>query len=168
MIPVAEVQFFDVVLFFHILAVVIGFGPTFAYSAFIAIAGKDGGRAVPSVSRGIEFWDKTIVTPASLLVLATGIYMVADTPAFELSDFFVSWGIAAVIVLLGVTHGIMLPALRRSIEVAEREVKAAPGDGPVEFSAEYEGHVKKLQTWGPLLGLIVILTIYFMTAQPFQ
>ena len=49
MIPVAEVQFYDVVLFFHILAVVLGFGPTFAYSAFIAIAGKDGGRAVPAV-----------------------------------------------------------------------------------------------------------------------
>ena len=40
MIATATVQFYDVVVFFHILAVVIGFGPTFAYAAYLTIAAQ--------------------------------------------------------------------------------------------------------------------------------
>ena len=35
----AEVQFYDVTVFFHITAVVLAFGPTFAYGVFFATAG---------------------------------------------------------------------------------------------------------------------------------
>lgn len=34
------VQFYDVVVFTHVLAVVVGFGPTFAYAMFAAVAAR--------------------------------------------------------------------------------------------------------------------------------
>ena len=46
----AEVQFYDVVVFFHILALVLAFGPTFAYGLFFATAGPDP-AALPTIGR---------------------------------------------------------------------------------------------------------------------
>ena len=34
------VQFYDVIVFAHILAVVLAFGPTYAYPVFLAVAEK--------------------------------------------------------------------------------------------------------------------------------
>jgi hypothetical protein len=42
---------------FHIAAVVIGFGPTFAYGAYMAAAEREGVRAIPLIGRTIVFWD---------------------------------------------------------------------------------------------------------------
>ena len=72
------------------------------------------------------------------MILATGIYLVADTPALELSDFFVCWGFLAIVVLLGVSHGFLLPATAAVDRGGRARGQATPGDGPVEFSAEFE------------------------------
>ena len=64
MITTAAVQFYDVVVFFHIAAVVVGFGPTFAYAAYLTMAQREGGQAIPLVGRTIVFWDRTVNTAA--------------------------------------------------------------------------------------------------------
>ena len=51
------VQFYDVVLFFHIGFVVLAFGPTFAYPVFLAIAMV---LAVPAIGWASGCW--TVVT----------------------------------------------------------------------------------------------------------
>ena len=38
--PVAEVQFYDVIKWLHVSAVVVGLGATFAYGVFIAVASR--------------------------------------------------------------------------------------------------------------------------------
>ena len=158
------VQFYDVVVWLHVSAVVVGFGSTFAYAVILATVGRDNPRAIPAVLRGISANDRTLATIGGTLVLLTGIYLAADR--WDFSEFFIAWGIVAVLVLLGLTHGYFLRNEKRAIEHAERDIERA-GDGPVEFGPEFEQASGGLAKVGTLAGLIVILTIYVMAAKPF-
>ena len=161
---ISAVQFYDVVLFVHILAVVLAFGPTFAYGVFLSVAQRTDPRAIPAVGRGIQAWDK-IASFLLIVILAAGIYLTADR--WEFSDFFISWGFLAVIAIGALSGGFFMPQTRKAVELAERDI-AASGDGPVQLSAEFEAVNKRLGQVGGAAGLLVVLTIYVMTAQPFQ
>jgi hypothetical protein len=159
----ASVEFYDVVLFFHILAVVLAFGPTFAYGLFIATAQREGGVAIPAVGRSIITWDRVAGTLGMTLILLTGIYM-ASRDFWDFSDFFVSWGFVAIIALFGLVHGYFGPKTRKAVELAERDLGP---DKRGELSAEFNALSAQIAKVGAGAGLIVVLTIYVMTAKPF-
>jgi uncharacterized membrane protein len=157
------VQFYDVVTFVHVTSIVIGFGPTFAYAAFAIYAQReDGGVGLPAVGKATLFWDRTVNTGAMILILITGLYMTSDGP-WSFGDFFVSWGFVAIIVLLGLTHAYFIPKTREQVRLAERDL-ASPER---KLSAEYDALTQRVAKIGTLAGLIIILTIYVMTAKPF-
>lgn len=162
---ITAVQFYDVVLFVHILAVVLAFGPTFAYPVFLAVAERTDPRALPAVGRGIAAWDR-IALVLLLVILIAGLYMVIDLPGWEFSDFYVSWGFLAVIVYGGVSGAYFAPKTKRLVELAERDV-AASGDREVKLSAEFTALNKQVGQVGTALGIFIIFTIYVMTAKPF-
>ncbi len=162
--PAATVQFYDVVLFFHISGVVLAFGPMFGYAVIQAVAERTNPRSVPTVMQGFSTVDRFLVTPASILVLATGVYLTVD--AWSFGDFFVNAGLISVIVLLGLLHGFFLPRERKLAALAERDIADA-GAGDVKLSPEYVTASRLAGRVGTIAGLIVILTIYFMTAKPF-
>ena len=156
------VSFYDVALFFHILAVVLAFGPTFAYGVFIAFATREGGSAVPPVGRAIVAWDRLAGTLGMTVVLLSGLYLVSDGP-WEASDFFVSWGFLAILILFGLVHGFFAPRTRQAVQLAERDL----GSGGGKLSDEFDELSAKISKVGGIAGLIVVLTIYVMTAKPF-
>ncbi len=159
----ASVQFYDVVLFVHILSVVLAFGPTFAYGLFIAIAQREGGVAVPAVGRSIVTWDRTAGTAGMTVILLTGIYMAAsDARGWSFGDFFISWGFVAIIALFGLVHGYFGPKTRDAVALAERDL----GQGG-ELSSDFNALSAQLARMGSFAGLFVVLTIYVMTAKPF-
>ena len=159
------VTFYSVVLFFHILAVVLSFGPTYAYPVFLAVAEKTDPRAIPAVGRGIAAWER-IGTPMLVVILAAGIYLVADSPAWSFSDFYVSWGFVAIVIIGGLSGAYFAPKTRDLIEIAERDIAAA-GDAEVKFSPEFQALNKQIGQVGMFAGILGILTIYVMTAKPF-
>ena len=150
----ASVLFYDVVVFFHILAVVLTFGPTFAYGLFFATAARINPGALPAVGQAVLTWGRTAQRLGFLVIIASGIYLTGER--FEFSDFFVSWGMAAVLVLLALSEGYFIPSTRRFIAAAE-----AGREAEVQAIAKQQG------VMGPVAGLIVVLTIYVMTAKPF-
>lgn len=152
---VQAVSFFDVVLWLHILAFFIAFGPTYAYGVFLANAAKAGPAAMVQTARSIVTWDLKAGTAGAVVLLITGLYMVGDS-GFEFSDFFVSWGFIAIILILGLNHGFLIPKGRRAIELLENGQ---------EDEAQAIG--QQLGKVGAGLGVVVILTIYVMTAKPF-
>ena len=162
-VPVAEVSFYSVVLFFHIMAVILAFGPTYSYGLFFAMAGRDP-RALPAVANAVVAWNRVGTTGGVILAIITGLYLTDDLWSF--GDFFVVWGMLAVIVLLGLVHGFFIPRTRRLGELAEADI-AASGAGEVKLSEETQQVAKSLGTVGPIAGVLVLLTVYFMTAKPF-
>lgn len=162
---ITAVTFYDVVLFFHIAAVVLAFGPSFAYPVFLAVAQRTDPRALPAVGRGMMTWDRAALF-LLVVLLAAGLYLVADNPAWSFSDFYISWGLLVVIVIGGLSGAYFTPKTRRMVELVERDVAAA-GDGEVQLSEEFHALNRQVGQVGTFAGILIILTIYVMTAKPF-
>lgn len=158
------VSFYDVVVWLHISAVVIAFGPTFAFGIYMALTAKNHPRSLPAAIEAQNVVNLGMVTGGGVVVLLSGLYLAADGDWFD--EVFVAVGIIATIVLLGLVHGVFLPHDRRALAAAKRDIDAA-GDGKVEFGEEFNRATAVSARVGPIAGLIVILTIYFMTAKPF-
>lgn len=162
--PAAAVEFFDVVRWLHITAVVVAFGPTFAYGIFFTVMQQRDPRSLPAVLQAISQVDRRLVTLGGAVVFATGIYLTIDR--FSFGDAFVNVGLLAILVLLGLTHGFFLPRYRQAGEIVSRDIADA-GTGEVKVSTEFDRLSRRVAQVGMLAGLIVVLTIYFMTAKPF-
>ena len=162
--PLASIVSADykIALFLHILAVVLAFGPTFGYALFASVAPQHP-RATPAILTGIQRCDRYLVNPGMIVLLIAGIYLlVASDDAWETSDAFVSVGFLAIIVLFGLQHAFFQPQVRKAKELAERDLKA--GDA---LSAEFEAVSERIGRVGGIAGLIVVVTIFFMSYKPF-
>ncbi len=164
-IETLAVQFYDVVVWLHVSSVVVAFGATFAFGIYIALAARKHRRAIPAIIEAQTQINRSMVTIGGVLILITGIYLAADR--WEFSEFFIAWGIIAIIVLLGLVHGFFIPNDTRALRAAKKDIEAAGPTGEVEFGREFNEHSMKSARMGPIAGLIVILTIYVMVAKPF-
>lgn len=156
---VADITGYSVGLFVHILAVVLAFGPTFAYGIIFSVM-PNHPRSAPALFDAIRKVDRYLVDPGMLVVLLAGIYLMSDGH-WDGSEAFIAVGFAAIIVLFGMQHAFFRPQGRKAQELAERDLKA--GDS---FSPEFEEISRRLGTVGPIAGLIVVVTIFFMTVKP--
>ena len=160
--PVAPaVQFYEVVLALHILAVVFAFGATFAYPVLLGAVTKADTRALPALYRALHAISQRVIMPGVAAILVFGIYLASHLHLW--STFFVQWGLGVVIVIGAVEGAYLGPREKRLIEVAERDVAAA-GDGEVTFGAEHDSLVRQVGIVGALMDLLVVITIYFMVA----
>jgi hypothetical protein len=155
----ATVQFFEVVLAVHIMAVVFAFGATFAYPVLLGTVGKADSRALPALYRAIHAISVKVIMPGLAIVVICGIYLASKLHVW--SEFYVQWGIA-VAVVIGAVEGMFLsPNEKRLIEVAEKDLVAA-GEGTVTFGTEHDTLVRRIGAVGATMDLLVILTILFM------
>jgi hypothetical protein len=159
------VTFYDVVLWLHISGVVLAFGPTFAFGLYMALAQRKHPRALPAFLDGSLMVQRTLVTGGGLLILFSGLYLAIDR--WNLGYFFITWGLVAIVVLLGLVHGFFIPNDTETLESAEQDIEAAGPTGDVKFSDKTIALGMRSARVGPIAGLIVILTIYVMTAKPF-
>lgn len=159
----AAVTGYDIGLFIHVAAVVLAFGPTFGFAFFQAVSERTNPRGVPAMWRATEMTSKFLVMPAAILALATGLYLTIDL--WEFSDLFVNVGLVAIIVLLGLVGGFFNPQGRKAMSLAEHDIEAA-GAGEVALSDEYWAVSKRIAQVGTLAGIIILVTIFFMTVKP--
>lgn len=148
------------VLFLHILAVVIAFGPTFGYALFMSVSQRYP-RATPAILEGVQRSDRYLVNPGMIVLLLAGLYLLSDGP-WKAGDAFVSFGIAAILVLFGLQHGFFAPQVRKAKALAERDLES--GD---ELSEEFLAVSQRIGKVGSLAGLIVVVTVFFMAYKPF-
>jgi uncharacterized membrane protein len=154
---------YKIALFLHILAVVLAFGPTFGYGILFSVL-PDHPRATPTVIAGIQKIDRYLVTPGMVVVLLAGIYLlIASDDAWDGSEAFITVGFIAILALFGLQHGFFRPQTAKARALAERDLKA--GD---TFSDEFEEVSQRLAKVGPIAGLIVVVTIFFMSYKPFM
>ena len=156
----ASVTAYNVGLFIHVLAVVLAFGPTFGYGFFMAFADSKAPASVPAVLRAARISDRFLVTPAMIVLLLAGIYLLSKGD-ISASESWVTVGFIAIIALFGMVHGFFGPRYRKGIELAERDL-AAGG----ELSPEYRAVSLQIARGGQLAGLIIAVTIFFMVVKP--
>lgn len=151
---------YKLALFLHVLAVVLAFGPTFGYALFFSVVPQHP-RATPAILAGIQKCDRYLVNPGMIVLLAAGIYLLVDG-GWETSDAFIGIGFLAIAVLFGLQHAFFQPQVRNAKAMAERDLKA--GD---ELSPEFEALGERIGRVGGMAGLLVVVTIFFMTYKPF-
>ena len=155
----ANITGYSVGLFIHILAVVLAFGPTFGYGILFSVL-PNYPRATPALLAGIQKIDRYLVTPGLVVVLLAGLYVMSEGN-WDGSEAFITVGFIAIIALFGLQHGFFRPQTTKAKELAERDLK-----GSDTLSAEFEEVSRRLGTVGPIAGLIVVVTIFFMTVKP--
>jgi uncharacterized membrane protein len=151
---------YKIALFLHVLAVVVGFGPTFAYALFTTVSRKYP-RSTPALLEAIQRSDRYLVTPGMVLVLVAGIYLLVDGD-WEENEAFISTGFVAIVLLIGLQLLFFMPQIRRLRALAERDLEQSG-----ELSEEYLGISQRIGIVGSLAGLVVVVTIFFMTYKPF-
>ena len=158
--PAPIAVLYDYILALHVMAVVVGFGVTFAYPIIFAVGAKRDPRSLPVLHR-IEYTvERLLVNPGLLVVLAAGAYLAGK--GHHWSEFFVQWGLGAAVAIGAVVGVVMIPTAKKAEQLAERDLAAEGG----EMSAEYQAAVKRLTTFGTLLSLLVLVTILFMAVKP--
>jgi len=162
---IPAVEFYEVVLALHILAVVIAFGATFAYPVLLGTVTKADPRALPALYRALHAISQRVIMPGVAAILVFGIYLASHLHLWN--TFFVQWGLGVVIVIGAVEGAYLGPREKRLIEVADRDVAAAD-DGPVTFGAEHDSLVRVIGGVGALMDLLVVITIYFMATHTGQ
>lgn len=151
------------VLALHIMAVVVAFGFIFALPVVYMVAAKHDPRSLPTLHR-IEYTvERMIINPALLMILAAGIYMASDGHYW--SEFFVQWGLAAVIAIGALLGAVMIPTAKRAEEAARAALESA-GEAGFTPTGEYAALTRRLNLLGSGMGVIVVLTILFMAIKP--
>lgn len=155
---------FEVSLFIHITAVVLGLGATFAESITFPVAMKLDPRHLPYVHRLHLAINRWFTTPALVVILLTGVYLVEEG-GYDFGAAWVSAGLGIVVVLGGLIGAYFIPADRRLAEMAEREIEAA-GAGEVVLSDDYQRRARMTGIVGGITGVLIVAAIFLMVVKP--
>lgn len=156
----AAVTGYEVSVFIHVAAVVVGLGATFAESVMFPVAMKLDRRHLPylhALQLAINRW---LALPATLVIVLTGFYQVAEGN-WNLGEFWISATIAIVVVLVLLNALYFIPADRRLQPMVTRELEAG-GD----LSEEYQRRARAEGVVGAVAGLLVLAAIFLMVAKP--
>jgi hypothetical protein len=164
---IPAVTFYTFALAVHIAAIVIAFGVTFAYPVMYAVGIRSESRSMPGFHRIQDSVGKFVISPFLGLALLAGIYLASKLHVW--SDFYVQWGLGLIIILGALGGAYFAPRERRLAELAERDIatadQASPGAPSVVFGAEYKALRLQVFRVNLLANVLILLTIYFMTAQ---
>lgn len=158
------VSTFEISVFLHITAVVVGLGATFVEAITFPVAMRLDARHLPYVHRLQLAINRWFATPGLVVVLLTGMYQVSEG-GYGFGDAWISASFAIVLVLGGLTGGYLVPADRRLGAMAEREITAA-GTGAVTLSQDYRRRARTEGMVGAAAGVLVIVAIFLMVTKP--
>jgi len=153
------VTVYDLVLTVHVLAVVVAFGVVFAYPVLDAWFRSAVPGNLAALHRLHLQLGRRVISPAMTIVLLAGLYLALDR--WSLGDPWISATFAILFVLFGLMGGVLTPADRRLVQLAERD--AAAGGGP---SAAYERERRRAELVGGLALALVVVAIFLMVVKP--
>ncbi|MEA2157240.1 MAG: hypothetical protein QOE11_3380 [Solirubrobacteraceae bacterium] len=157
--PIATIDLYNIVLFVHILAVVVGFGVVFTYPLLDAYARRSRVADLVALHRFQSFLTQRLIQPALLVILVAGIYLATDR--WKLSDPWISATFAILIVIGAIAGAIIGPTEKRCLALAQRDL-----GGGGKPSDEYEGQAIKLARFGGLASLLITVAIFLMVTKP--
>jgi uncharacterized membrane protein len=158
---------YDFSVFLHVAAVVVGFGSTFSESVMFPVAMKMSARNLPFVHRLQLVLNQFFAIPAALIVAGTGIYQV-DKGNWDYGNFWLSGTITILIVLFAVNIFFFIPTDRKLLPIIQKAIADA-GDKELKLSdlpPTYQRLGRAEGIVGAIMGILLIVAIYFMTTKP--
>src|ERR687896_580660 len=152
-LPLA-VSSFEITVFLHITAVMVGFGATFAEAIMFPVAMKAGVRHLPYVHQLQLAINQRMAGPALGLVILTGIYQTIDGD-WGFGSFWISATFLIVIALGAMIGAYFVPTDRKLAVQAQREI-----DESGNVSDDYQAQARREGVMGGVAGLLVIVAIF--------
>jgi len=149
------VRFYDVVLWLHLTAVVAAFGALFAYPVFLAANAQAPLAQRANFHRLQIAFSKRITGPMIGVILLAGVYLATD------AGLWAEPWVTGPFVLLFVIAGLGATVLRQG-----EERLVATSDAGDE--AGYASALGTVRMWVYVTLMLIVVTIYFMTAKPFS
>ena len=161
----AEISFYNVVLFIHIAAVVLAFGVTFSFPIVMSVARRRYERHVGFYHRAQALIGSRLIGPLGTLVLLAGLYLAIEGP-YEFGDPWIGSSLLLLIIIMGVGGGFLGPREERLAELADRDIASGPADGAVRFGEDYERVFGQVRTVTLTLNALILIAIFLMVTKP--
>lgn len=162
----ADITFYSLVLFVHVIGTVAGLGVTFSYPILWTAARRRFPRSLPYVLATQERIGKGVIGPLTGLILLSGLYMViTEDGGFGFDDTFVQVGLPIALYLLVAGPLIFSPIEGRLAELADRDIVAS-GTGDVTFSDEFDAAYSRLMRIAAASISLIVIVVFFMAVKP--
>jgi Predicted integral membrane protein (DUF2269) len=158
----STVNGYNISLWLHITAVMVGFGSTFALAIATPVALKLDPRHLPYVHQLSLSLNRYFASPALIVVLATGFYEVSKGNWNY--DFWVVGTLVIVVLLGGIMGMVFMPSSKALKDISEREIAAADG-GPYTPSDQYNRRARAEMIAGPITGLLLVAAVFLMVTK---
>jgi uncharacterized membrane protein len=163
--PVA-VSTYSIVKALHVIAVLSAYGLPLAYPLLVPYLRRNHPHAMPGVHDAQFRLNRWLTGPGTVLILAFGAYMASKADLW--GEPWLLVGLGAIVVIGAVGGAVIVPASRRMAELARVDLQAAAGGAAPAWSAEYDRVWARYMAAEILLGAVVVVAVFFMTAKPFS
>lgn len=155
---------YDLLLFLHILAVVVGFGSTFALPAIQASASRLDYKDRALVGQQVAPLEWKLIQPPIIVAGVLGILLiVVSDDTWKFSDTWISIAFVLFFAGLAISNTLMRSAQQRAGELIGR---LAAGTADEHTKADLEDAEKKIAMFGGMLHLIFVLLLLDMVFKP--
>lgn len=155
-------ELFPWLLFLHVLAAIVAFGPTFAFPIIGAMSGQEPQHANFAVRATHRVGD-TLVEPFAVSMGITGPLMIwsASIPLFERGTRWLLVAIVLYLIALGLALFVSRPNVKRVIALSS-------GDGPPAGPPppEMMNAISTVQRVGMALLVLLVLIVFLMVVKP--
>jgi uncharacterized membrane protein len=142
----------------HVLAAIVALGSNVTYAVWLSLAGRDRDRIVFAIE-GIRRIDRRLANPAYVVLLLTGLWMVA-TGAYRFGAPGMHWldvAVALYVVTAIVGIALFAPTIRAQLA----EARADPS------SADYARLAARSRLLGVATIVVVVAIVTLMVTKPF-
>jgi uncharacterized membrane protein len=145
----------SILLLIHVLAAIVAVGANLTYAIWFRAAGTDRDRLV-FVIRTVRMIDSRIANPAYIVLLVTGLLMVAGG-VVSLTEGWILAALALYVATAVIGVALFAPAIRRQLAEAERDVT----------SQSYRAAAARSTAVGIVTTVLVLLIVVLMVTKPF-
>jgi uncharacterized membrane protein len=145
----------SILLLIHVLAAIVAVGANLTYAIWFRAAGTDRDRLV-FVIRTVRMIDSRIANPAYIVLLVTGLLMVAGG-VVSLTEGWILAALALYVATAVIGVALFAPAIRRQLAEAERDVT----------SPSYRAAAARSTALGIVTTVLVLLIVVLMVTKPF-
>jgi hypothetical protein len=153
-----DITKYEVLLFAHLFFVSIWVGGDAMIQVFWMRAVAAGPQRKVEFMKDVEWIGQRVLVPSSLGVVAFGIWLVIDSPAWDFSQFFVSFGLAIFLASFLAGSGYLGPETGRIGRLADER----PVDDP-----DLQARIGRVLLVSRIELVLLVLVIFAMTTKPF-
>jgi predicted integral membrane protein DUF2269 len=156
----ATFTLYNISLWLHISAAIVGLGATFALAVGFPLALKLDARYLPFLHHLSRAINQRLASPALLVLIVTGIYQGVDSDTMD--DPWVGGTLLIVIVLGALQGAYFMPTDKKLAALAEKELAA----GATTLSEDYQRQAQREGGIGTLAGILIIVAVFLMVTKP--